>query len=178
MTIGASPSLSAVRTELSRTGVIGMNDSSVRFLGQVSGAPSSVFAMSSLIGKASQNYAVFVGTDGGSYGYYAVAANHTGPFGNISDGSFRGNQISSVFTFGGDLFFRLYGNIASSAFNGMQFFFTGGFDGTPIAQFTSASATRQVITPGGVTETQWQWAGANFSPYIGQNIFLNLTYTP
>lgn len=179
MTIGASPSLGDVRTELGKTGSVSMDDSRIRFFGSAPNTPGSLYTMGTFIGKASENYALFVGQDGGNFGYYAVAANHPFPFGNISNGFFRGNQISGIFTFGGDLFFRLFGSIAGTPFNGIQILQTS-FDGTVVTQKASGGATKQVITPGGVTETQWQWisAGVDLSPYLSTNLFVNLIYTP
>lgn len=173
MTIGASPSLGAIRTELGRSGAnFNMNDAGVRFFGQAPSTPGSAYTMGTFIGKSSTNTTLFVGTSGGLYGYAA------GSFGNISDGYFRGQWIRGIYGIPASQFFvDLDGVLPISFFNGIQFY-SGSLDGTRIFSLTSASAS--LVSIGGGTATRWQWVGVpaevSLSPYLGQNVFFNMVY--
>jgi len=175
MTIGASPSMSAINTEMgvASTLPINMDDAFVRFFGQAPSTPGSAYSMGTFIGKSSENFALFVGQSGGQYGYVRAT------FGNISGGGlFRGNSVRTIELITGaqtDMYIELDGLHPIGFFNGIQFRSTdlsGPLIGT---RHTALSATYSQIAG---TFTRWLFSNVSdsWAPYVGQNIFFNWVY--
>lgn len=172
MTIGSSPSFSAVNTELGRTSSFpfNMNDAQARLLAQVSATPGTSWGLSSLVGRGSLTGALTVGTSGGVYGYQ-----NSGPaFGALSPAVVNGQTVVQLEGVTNDLTLTLTGTLADAFWYSLTL--RTSTNGAPFITLLRSSRSSFGSSAGNTT---WQFlavAGLSWPSLNGGGYILNITY--